>query len=171
MPEPRQGLSFVILDRKLKSDILSKKISKPELALLVWIRLNANPYGVATINLQSLKEDWFENSTNINSVNKLMLNLKRKEYLFYPHRSGKSGSFEVRLPGFILPKSGVPTSIKKDIEDEKKHIVEKVDKNTQRLIMPTQRLIKEEETVEQGKKRFFSTMENRGNNTDTEIKK
>lgn len=111
--------NYVIMKRDLKSDYLNRKINKDEFDLIVWIRLSANPYGKATIGIQSLIGDVFHSKKSVNQITKMLSNLKKQRYLYFQARSGRRGSFEVHLPDFILPKTQQITSIDRFYEVEK----------------------------------------------------
>lgn len=159
--------NFVIITRKIKSDILDEKLTKDEFALLMWIRVSATPYGVAVINLQSLREDLFKNKASVNHINKLMLNLKKEQYLFYKYRSGCRGSFEVHLPEFILPKDAGVTSIKKRFDDEARELTGKQTLFGQSFDTQKQSLNDSDDDMEQSISKFFPTSKYRASNTDT----
>lgn len=119
MTNPKRLENYVIMKRDLRSDYLSRKINRDELSLIFWIRLSANPYGLATVNIEMFVQDLFQSRKNVNQVTKMMLNLKRQRYLYYKTRGGSRGSFEVHLPDFILPNARGVTSIDKFYEDVK----------------------------------------------------
>lgn len=114
--------NYIIIKRELKSDYLNGKINRDELFMIIWIRLSANPYGLATVNMNTISEDVFNLTKNVNQINKIFLNLKRHRYLYYKTRSGSRGSFEVHLPDFILPNTGNITDINKYYKDDKNKV-------------------------------------------------
>ena len=89
--------SFVIIPRKIKNDYYEGKISRPERNLLTWLRVIGNPYGIAEVSLEGLANDTYNNSADKNYINKTLLSLKRKRYIWYQDRAGRRGSFEVHL--------------------------------------------------------------------------
>lgn len=95
--------SFTINPRSIKSDYYEGKITKPERNLLYWLRACGSPYGIATINMEGLADDSFNDSVSKNYINKLLLSLKGKRYIWYSDRSGRRGSFEVHMDYWILP--------------------------------------------------------------------
>lgn len=101
--------SFVILHRKIAADRRNKKISRNEYLVYVWLRNNANPYGISVTSLSDLNNDIFDGHTTTNSLNKIMLSLKKKRYLYYERRVGSRGSFDVKFPDFLLPTKKMTT--------------------------------------------------------------
>ena len=119
MTKPNKLDNYVIMKRELISDYLNRKINIDEFFLIAWIRLSANPYGLATVNMNTFSGDLFRPKKKVNQITKMMLNLKKQRYLYYKQRSGSRGSFQVHLPDFILPNTGVITNIDKYYDDEK----------------------------------------------------
>lgn len=101
--------SYVILHRKIAEDRRNKKISRNEYLVYVWLRNNANPYGISVTSLSDLNNDIFDGRTTTNSLNKIMLSLKKKRYLYYERRVGSRGSFNVKFPDFLLPTKKMTT--------------------------------------------------------------
>src|SRR3989344_8387522 len=100
--------NWIPFPRKIASDYKNGIITRAEYHVYCHIRLQCNPYGIATIHLDALKDDVFgsessEKSVTKNYVNKILLSLKSKRMLFYENRTGRVGSFEVRFPNFITP--------------------------------------------------------------------
>ena len=101
--------NFVIFPRKIPSDFRNGEITKGEWEVLTWLRQNGNPYGITTTNLSSINEDLFNNKKSDNYINKLLLGLKNKRYLYYKKRSGRRGSFDVQFGDWILPDKSLKT--------------------------------------------------------------
>ena len=99
--------NWVVIPRKIASDKRNGKITSSELFLLLWLRVNGNPYGIATISLKDIHEDIFNNKFTISYVNKLLLSLRSKRYLHYDDRTGRRGSFEVHFGDWILPNGNI----------------------------------------------------------------
>lgn len=135
--------NYVIMKRELQSDYLNRKISRDEFFLITWIRLSANPYGVAIVNMKTFSDDLFNSKKNVNQINKMMINLKNQRYLYYKNRSGSRGSFRVNLPDFIIPKSGVITNIDKLYEDDKSRGLDTISSKV--ISEPTQSLHNEKQ--------------------------
>lgn len=96
-------INWVAFPRKIISDFRNGVITLSEMQVYNWLRLNANPYGIATTSLIDISIDLFKSGKTENSINKILLALKRKKYLYYKRRTGSRGSFEVRFGEFILP--------------------------------------------------------------------
>jgi hypothetical protein len=92
---------FVPVPRRIKSDFRNGKLQKNELLTYVWVRLDADIFGVTTANLGVIRDDLFRGKSK-NYVNKLLLSLKSKEYVWYSTRTGRRGSFEVHFGDWKL---------------------------------------------------------------------
>lgn len=101
--------NYVVLPRQIVSDWRNGLISKPERNLYTWLRQNGNPYGVAVVDLELLSKEAFNNEVGKSYINKLMLSLKSKRYIWYEERAGRRGSFEVRMGDWILPTKSIST--------------------------------------------------------------
>ncbi len=101
--EQEKPKPYITNPRFLASDFKSGKITRNELLLLLWLRLNTNPFGILTVNLSAIQEDIFYDTKNNNYANKLMLSLLSKRYLYYENRQGRRGSFEVHFGDWLLP--------------------------------------------------------------------
>jgi hypothetical protein len=95
--------SYVILPRSIVSDYRNGRLSIPERNLLTWLRSNGNPYGIAHVDLELLSKETFNTKVDKSYVNRLMLSLKSKRYIWYQERKGRRGSFEVHMGIWILP--------------------------------------------------------------------
>lgn len=95
--------NYVVLPRYIKTDYFDGKISKPERNLLIWLRLSGDPYGIATVSMDNLANDSFNTSVDKSYINKLLLSLKSKRYVWYSDRTGRRGSFQVHMGDWILP--------------------------------------------------------------------
>ena len=101
--------NWIPFPRKISSDFRNGVITLSEMQVYNWLRLNANPYGIANTSLTDISIDLFKSEKTENSINKLLLALKRKKYLYYKRRTGSRGSFEVRFAEFILPTGRITT--------------------------------------------------------------
>ncbi len=100
--------NWVPFPRKIASDYKNGILSRKEYLLYCHTRLQCNPYGIASVHLQSLRDDVFgsegsKSSVSVNYVNQLLLSLKKKRYIYYEARSGRIGSFEIRFGDFKSP--------------------------------------------------------------------
>lgn len=99
--------NYVILPRSIVSDYRNGRISIPERNLLTWLRSNGNPYGIANVDLELLSKETFNTKVDKSYINRLMLSLKSKRYIWYQERKGRRGSFEVHMGDWILPTSEI----------------------------------------------------------------
>ncbi|MBK6545802.1 MAG: hypothetical protein IPG12_11095 [Saprospiraceae bacterium] len=101
--------NWIPFPRKISSDFRNGVITLSEMQVYNWLRLNANPYGITTTSLSDISIDLFKGRKSENSINKILLALKRKKCLYYKRRTGSRGSFEVRFGEFILPTGQINT--------------------------------------------------------------
>ncbi len=108
----------------IAADYRSGKLKLNELVLLLWLRATGNPYGFVITSLDALRDDIFPELKK-NTVNTILLGLRKKRYAFYELRQGRGGSFDIRLDHWLTPKNGYQTLDKfftsdgKDTEQEK----------------------------------------------------
>ncbi len=102
-----QPQGFLRLDRKIKDDYLNRKLKRDEMLVLIWLLWEANPHnGKTKANSQSLTDDLFKGKYEKNYLNKIILALKRKKYLWFPNQQGRRGSFIVELDNYPLKDGG-----------------------------------------------------------------
>ncbi len=101
--------NFVTFPRKITGEYRNGSLTKDELFVYMWVRLNANPYGIAITSFSDIKNDLFKGRTSENYINKIFISLKKKRYIYYTRRSGRRGSFEVHFDEWILPTKKVRT--------------------------------------------------------------
>jgi hypothetical protein len=100
---------FVIHPRKLNRDVLDGVLTRDEYHVYVWLRGSANPYAVAVVTLRGINQDVFGGRHGDSYINKILLSLKSKKYLYYKKRQGCRGSFEVKIADFLLPTKRITT--------------------------------------------------------------
>lgn len=111
MPEPILK-NFVIVPRKVASDYRNGLLSRSELFIYLWLRINANPYGIASISFENIADDVLGSSKKKNNANRLLLSLKEKRFIYYEQRAGRRGSFEVHFGDWPLPRENKSDSLK-----------------------------------------------------------
>lgn len=104
---------YVILHRKLTEEVRNGDLSVTEYLFYVWLKNNANPYAKVTVNLTGLNDDLFYSEKTDNYINKILLSLKKKQYIDYTTRKGCKGSFTIILHDFLLPQK-VLTNLRKE---------------------------------------------------------
>jgi hypothetical protein len=102
--------NFVPFPRSVFADRQSGKMSPGEYDVYVLLRHRANPFGIAYITIEGLCAELYERGWTKNTVNKLLLSLKEKRYLYYARRAGRKGSFAIKFPEF-LTSDGVITTV------------------------------------------------------------
>ncbi len=104
---------YVILHRKLTEEVRNGDLSVTEYLFYVWLKNNANPYAKVTVNLTGLNDDLFYSEKTDNYINKILLSLKKKQYIDYTTRKGCKGSFTIMLHDFLLPQK-LLTNLRKE---------------------------------------------------------
>lgn len=99
--------SFVPFPRQILHDFLDNKLTLNEFFVYVYIRLSADPYGIATISLEDVLSDVLRGRVSHNYCNKILLALRRKRWVYYRGRAGRRGSFRVHLGDWILPDKNI----------------------------------------------------------------
>lgn len=100
---------FVVFPREILQKLRNGTISRNEFCVFCYIRLSGNPYGVAVVSLDNIKNDIFGGKVTVNYCNKLLLQLKSQRLLHYSERTGRRGSFEVQLGDWVLPDKNIKT--------------------------------------------------------------
>lgn len=100
--------NWVAFKRDIASMLRNREINRNEYVLYLHLRLNCNPYGICSTNINAIKSDIFSNVT-INYINKLLLSLKDKRLVWFARRQGSRSSFEVHFGDFILPDKKIRT--------------------------------------------------------------
>jgi len=98
-----EDLSFITSPRQIKRDLVTGQLTPQQFFVLIYTRMSVNIYGIATISLDRVIND-LDMSIKRNRCNQIVLNLKKKEYIHYPNRQGKKGSFEVHVQNILTPR-------------------------------------------------------------------
>lgn len=94
--------TYLRLHRYLMDDFLNHELTFDEMILLIWLQWKANPVnGTIHISYAGLVAD-FQNRYSKNHINKIMLSLKQKQYLWFLRQMGRRGSFIVELHYYPL---------------------------------------------------------------------
>lgn len=122
---PRGSDNFVRLGKYVKDDYLEHKITFEEMVVLIWLFLGANCYnGKHKVSYEELVKDLTglvkgrKKNYRKNFMNKVLLALKQKKYLFYHKQQGRRSSFMVELNNYPL-KDRKFTNIDFKLEKEK----------------------------------------------------
>lgn len=93
---------YVKLPRSIKTALVDGYLSFEEYSVLVWLWINANPRnGKAHVSYAGLSKD-FKEKYSKNHINRLMLNLKRKEWIWFAVQQGRRSSFHVDIANYPL---------------------------------------------------------------------
>jgi hypothetical protein len=93
---------YTATPRFIAEDVRSGKMTSSEWRVYQWLRINANPYGISTTSISSIRDDIYPD-VSINYINQLLLSLRSKKYLYYEDRQGHRGSFDVHFGDWRLP--------------------------------------------------------------------
>lgn len=97
---------YVRLPRSIKTALVDGYLSFEEYSVLVWLWINANPrIGRAQVSYAGLSKD-FKEKYSKNHINRLMLNLKRKKWMWFPVQQGRRSSFHVDIASYPLSNGG-----------------------------------------------------------------
>ena len=97
---------YVKLPRSIKTALVDGYLSFEEYSVLVWLWINANPrIGKAHVSYAGLSKD-FKEKYSKNHINRLMLNLKFKKWVWFPVQQGRRSSFHVDIANYPLSNGG-----------------------------------------------------------------
>ncbi len=97
---------YVKLPRSIKTALVDGYLRFEEYALLVWLWLNANPrIGRAQVSYAGLSKD-FKEKYSKNMINRLMLSLKQKQWIWFDRQQGRRSSFHVDIANYPLSNGG-----------------------------------------------------------------
>lgn len=93
---------YVKLPRSIKTALVDGYLRFEEYTVLVWLWINANPRnGRAHVSYAGLSKD-FKEKYSKNHINRLILNLKRKKWIWFPGQQGRRSSFNVDIASYPL---------------------------------------------------------------------
>ena len=93
---------YVKLPRSIKTALIDGLLRFEEYAILVWLWLTANPRsGRAHVSYAGLSKD-FKEKYSKNMVNKIMLELKRKRWVWFASQQARRSSFNVDISEYPL---------------------------------------------------------------------
>ena len=93
---------YVKLPRSIKTAFVDGYLSFEEYSVLIWLWINANPRnGEALVSYAGLSKD-FKDKYSKNHINRLMLNLKHKKWVWFPGQQGRRSSFHVDIASYPL---------------------------------------------------------------------
>ncbi len=106
MSEKTKPRAYNTLPRFLAEDYLDKKLTRSELILLLWLRATADIFGVTVTSASTLRDDMFPD-VEVNTVEKLLLSVKKKGYIAYPNHQGRRGSIRIQSDEWLIRGKGV----------------------------------------------------------------
>ena len=97
---------YVKLPRSIKTALVDGYLSFEEYSVLVWLWITANPrMGKAHVSYAGLSKD-FKEKYSKNHINRLMLSLKRKKWVWFAIQQGRRSSFHVDISRYPLSNGG-----------------------------------------------------------------
>jgi len=144
---------FYITPRKIGRDLRSGDLTPDEWKVYMYIRQSGNPYGVAAISLEDIRNDLYKSRKppSISYFNRIVLSLKSKRYIYFKERRGRRGSFEVYLGDWVLPDKTIKTLAvffgQDEVRGEGAGEVRTQSEVNQNLSTPSQRLAEQKESV------------------------
>ena len=97
---------FVRMPKKIQMDYKNGAISYDERCILIWLFLEADYVnGAKYTSYQSISDD-LNGKYSKNHINKIVLSLKRKKYLYFNCQKGRRGSFKISISNYPLPSGG-----------------------------------------------------------------
>lgn len=97
---------YVKLPRSIKTALVDGYLRFEEYSVLVWLWINANPrIGRAHVSYAGLAKD-FKDKYSKNHINRLMLDLKRKKWIWFAKQQGRRSSFHVDIANYPLSNGG-----------------------------------------------------------------
>lgn len=101
--------TYVRIPRSVMVDVSEGLITSSEFLVLVWLTFQANPNDalVSTSYDGIVAELGFTGKNATNKVNKIMLSLKQKRYLWYQSIQGQKRGFRVAINNYLLSNKGV----------------------------------------------------------------
>ena len=93
---------YVKLPRSIKTALVDGYLKFEEYSVLIWLWINANPRnGRVPVSYAGLSKD-FKEKYSKNHINRLMLNLKRKKWIWFAVQQGRRSSFHVDIASYPL---------------------------------------------------------------------
>ena len=107
MSEPE--LNYITIPRQIRWDWVEGRITTPERNLLYELRAQGVPHGFCTVDMATLARDSFNQPVSVSYINKLLLSLKGKRYIWYKNRKGHRGTFHVQLDVWLMKNKTLKT--------------------------------------------------------------
>ncbi|PIR89607.1 MAG: hypothetical protein COU07_01785 [Candidatus Harrisonbacteria bacterium CG10_big_fil_rev_8_21_14_0_10_40_38] len=100
--EPFVGVPRYIIERVREGDKNAKnRLTYSEYEIYIWMRLQADMQGVATVSIAGLLAD-LPHHQSTDNISKFVRSLRKKKYIYYAPRQGVGGSFKVHFDDWML---------------------------------------------------------------------
>ena len=167
--------NFYITSRQIGRDLRSGRLTPDEWRVYMYIRQFGDPYGVAVVSLENIRNDLYKSRKRPDTsyINRLVLSLKSKRYIYYEERTGRRGSFEVHLGDWVLPSKKIKTLDvffgQAEVRGEDAGKVRTQSEDSQNLNPPSQRLEGQKESISELFSFDWLDEPVRGTNNDNDI--
>jgi hypothetical protein len=101
MTQQQKPKPYNTIPRYITEDFLDKKLTRNELILYLWLRAIADIKGFTKASIGDIRDDMFP-KVDVNYVQKLLLSLRRKKYLYFENHQGRRGSFRIEFGDWLL---------------------------------------------------------------------
>src|SRR3989338_5038377 len=101
----KQQKPYNIIPRYIAEDYLNKKLTRSELILCLWLRSIADIFGFTSTSVTALRDDMFPN-VETNTVQKLLLSLRKKRYIHFRNHQGRRGTFRIESDEWLMKDKG-----------------------------------------------------------------
>lgn len=99
---PETAKNYVRLRRGIIDHLTEEKLTWDEFSLLEYLIIRANPKNGKLFTSYNLLSNETHCRYSINRINKLLLSLKEKLYIYYPEHKGSGKPFEVSIDKYPL---------------------------------------------------------------------
>lgn len=97
--------SYTTTPRYIVEDYLDKKLTRSEFILCLWLRSTADINGYTTTSVTAIRDDMFP-GVEVNTVQKLLLSLRKKKYVYFPNHQGRRGSIRIESDDWLMKTKG-----------------------------------------------------------------
>lgn len=163
------------MPRSIAKDFRAGKLKRIEFLIYVWLRIKADKWGVSITSLSGIKEVFFRKKTHPSYVNRILLSLKRKEYIYFDKRQGHKGEFDVYIGDWLISKGRIRTldEVRTHLQSKKEMPTntQKKSEVSQNFEAPGQKLMEQKQQLIQGVSMNQQKPEVRSSYTNTDTEK
>ena len=97
--------SYTTTPRYIVENYFDKKLTRSEFILCLWLRSTADINGYTTTSVTAIRDDMFP-GVEVNTVQKLLLSLRKKKYVYFPNHQGRRGSVRIESDDWLMKTKG-----------------------------------------------------------------